>query len=425
MSDSDEGTPSPPRVGKQRRARHHESDEATARARVRNEFGRIKSIVLIVRSVFWASAAVSCVYLAIAFLVGNALRDEAPWVGHVLKLVFVSEIALSVLGAVWIVRSPLLWTAVGACLWTLNTGVTLWLTGFALGPSMLVRLFLLVSFWFAVGQAARVQRLLAADPSLQIVRPRLAPERRVIGGVADEAQERQRRERDRARAATARVIAVAGTAALVLGTGLWFLLRPPTVDASVARFAESWARGDVETIAGMFAGGASDRAPTSLRDDLERRGWPVAMPALGAPAVVANGTDATAAFALPDGELRTGWQRDGAAWQLTQVTLPVFAPPDLAPGIESFRVAWRANGADALVELFRPVSRERTGGSLRRMLDKRGWSERRPALGGVDPGRVSQGRARVVFALGRDDLTVAFEYWHPKWCVVGVSLPKE
>ena len=59
-----------------------------------------------------------------------------------------------------------------------------------------------------------------------------------------------------------------------------------------------------------------------------------------------------------------------------------------------------------------------------RVLTKREWHERRPELGETFPPKAgSRGRLRVGFAVGADQVDVSFEYWHPQWYVVGVSLP--
>ena len=112
-------------------------------------------------------------------------------------------------------------------------------------------------------------------------------------------------------------------------------------------------------------------------------------------------------------------------WKVVQVTLPPFDLPELAPSIDAFRQAWAAEGTDALLACFRPASRDRIGAQLVRLLEKRDWHERRPALGDVDAGEPGRERRRVLFAIGFDELGVTFEYWHPSWRVVGVTLPRE
>ncbi|MBL8727619.1 MAG: zinc ribbon domain-containing protein [Planctomycetes bacterium] len=397
---------------------------AYERSRARQEFGRIKQTVLIVRSVFWAMSAFAGLLVLLWFVALGQLGELGGNWRLALTVLVWGQLAVTIAGALLVTRAPLVWTTVGACWWTLDTVLNVWLGGLA--PMNVFRLVLMVSFWFAVAQAARVQRLMAADPSLQLVRKRLDPELRTKGGIADTVQSRQRDDRRRTgrrRLAMFGVVAL-GLVAVVLVIGM--VTRPPTVDATVQAFAERWARGDAEAIGQLFEEGAAGRRATSLRDDLEQRGWNAASPRLGEPEVVPAEGSALVHFPCGDGRLSVGFRYDErAGWLLTQVTLPPFEVPDLAPGIDAFRRAWAADGTDALVACLRPASRERLGTSLQRLLEKRDWHRQRPVLGDVDPGQPGRDRRKVLFALGNDELGVLFEFWHPQWVVVGVTLPRE
>jgi hypothetical protein len=257
-----------PSSGRSRRAR----GDAAQQQQGRREFGRIKSVVLTVRSVFWASALLAALQLLIW------TKAQSVWPGSdatkaLVWALLIAELVLMLAGAFLVVRAPLVWTVVAASCWTLTTVFTLWLSDFAVPPAMLLRLFMLVCFWFAVAQAARVQRLMAADPSLQIVRRRIDPARRVVGGVADEAKERRRQDVRAQRTRRLRLIA-----AVVLGlVAAWFVIgfvrRPPAADEAIARFAERWPNGDAAAIGADFADGGNGRRGVQLGEQLARRGY--------------------------------------------------------------------------------------------------------------------------------------------------------
>jgi len=81
-----------------------------------------------------------------------------------------------------------------------------------------------LAFWCAVAQAARVQRLMAADPSLQLVRRRIDEGRRVAGGVGDRAKERARTETKARRRRRLKVVGGV-LALLVAGVAASWLLK--------------------------------------------------------------------------------------------------------------------------------------------------------------------------------------------------------
>ncbi len=398
-----------------RRARRGASGDALERAHGRHEFGRIKNTVLTVRSIFWASAAASALFLAVwYFKFRPFVRGDFAWLRLVVDAVLWSELALNTVGALQVLRSPLVWTTVAACYWTLTTALATWVNDFEIGPMHVLRLFMAVAMWLAVAQAARVQRLMAADPNLQFVRKRIDPARRVAGGVADEARERQRAGRRRSRIALLRLAGVVVAGLLVVGLVIWQLTKPPAADDAVARFSEQWRRSEIEPIAAGL-----DR---SWREELERRGWHERLPSLGEPVIDVHGEAVVATFACSGSEVHAVWRFEDKAWRLARVTLPPLVAPDVTLAFDAFRKAWAAKGTDELVALIRPASRERIGGGLQRILARRGWDQQRPPLGDVDPGRSGGGKARAAFAVGNDEINVHFEYWHPAWCVTGVSL---
>jgi hypothetical protein len=404
-----------------RRRARPEGDSAE-RARARHEFGRIKSIVLTVRAVFLAGAVLAALMLLQWLVMGHVLVARgSEWLTTLVRVLLIGELVLMVAGAALVVAMPLPWTTVAACYWTLGTAIGLWADDWALPPVMLVRLFLVASFWFAVGQAARVQRLIAADPTLQIVRKKLDPSRRVVGGIGDDARQRHREEKRRRRNTMLRLAGVVLVGLVGIGFAIRQITKPPAVDAALAGFRAAWTKNDLDALTEGFDGGKSARAATALREGIERRGWQAQLPVLAEPVVDVAGKRAVAKFPDPVA-VRAVFALQRAVWQLQDVGLPPLVAPDVSPAIAQFRKAWSAKGTAELVALFRPEARERVGGVLVRLLEKRSWHEQRPALGDVDPGRVSGGKARVVFAIDNDEMTVAFDWWHPEWRLSGVSL---
>jgi hypothetical protein len=410
-----------------RRRRAASTGDAAERASARREFGRIKSVVMTVRGVFAASAVMAMLSTIVVFrlrqrLAGEGLDTDLEHGLQLLGWMGIGEIVLLVLGALLVVRAPLLWTVVAACYWTLNTLLGWWLDDFAIAPWTLVRLLLLLSFWFAVGQAARLQRLMAADPSLQIVRKGIDPKRRVAGGVADEARARARQ----ARGERWRTIGKIGAAVVVLSLALWFVLRevskPPTVDASLDRFAAAWRADEWEPLGALCADGPGGQTVRTLREGCERRGWQRPAIELVAPAVEDVGGITRATYRAGAHEFVCVWRRDENRWRIVDIDLPPLVVPPLADGLQAFRAAWQQTGTEPVLAMLRPSSRDRIGGALQRLLQKREWHEQRPRLGDEAPGPVRDGRARVRFAVGDAELSVQFEFWHPRWHVTGVSV---
>lgn len=412
-------------VPRPRRARRTGGD-AAERARSRHEFGRVKSVVLTVRSVFLAGVVYAIVLVALAHTVdAKALGGLGAGARTAVFVLVYGNLVLTSAGALLVLRAPLVWTVVGACYWTLDAALNLWLGDFALPPGLLVKMFLTVAFWFAVGQAARVERLMAADPTLQIVRKRIRPEQRVAGGVAEQARGRLRADRRRALLGRLRLGGIVVLALVGLGFAVRALTAPPTADAVLARFTEHWQQRDVDAIAAMFDGGAESVAARDWLEAAARRGWRAGLPATGEATNEVRDDRAVLQFALADGAMRAGFARLGQSWRLQRLELPPLVAPDVVPAIEQFRQAWAARGSDALLAMLRPESRDRLGSATVRLLERHQWGEQRPALGDFTAGPVRQGRAKVFMVLGDDEISVGFEYWHPRWWLASLTLPRQ
>lgn len=402
------------------RGRRAAAADAVEKSRARREFARIKSTVVAVRLVFLVSAVLAAVQVAMWNLVMLAVETEQLGALYVpITILVYGQLALMIVGGLLVVRAPLVWTVVGACYWTLNTAIGWWMNAGAINVATILTGFhtlLVLAFWFGVAQAARIQRLMAENPELSLERKGFDPSRRVAGGVAAKTHARRRRDRGEAWSGRLKVLGIAAGGLVVVVAAIWFLTRPPAVDSTLERFATAWRRSDVDAIQEMVARGR-------VREGLERRGWLPALPELGEATVRAGSTSATAKYACGEGDVTVAFERVGADWRIRAVELPPIAPAPLQPAIDAFRAAWGADGMDPLVGLFRPGSRERLGGALRRIFERRGWGERRPELDGTDPGRIRNGRVRVLFGLEHDELSVVFEYWHPQWHVVALSPP--
>lgn len=409
-----------------RRHRTRAKGDAAERSRARQEFGRIKQTVLTVRAVFWSCALLAGVQVLAWHLVAAAEELEpAGTIGLLVTALLWGQLGLVVAGGIWVLRAPLVWTVVGACYWTLNSAVMLFASGGVPRPMDLAQAFLAVAFWFAVAQAARVQRMLAADPSLQLVRKRIDPSRRVEGGVGDEARARARQARRQAWQGRLRLLGVVAIVLVVAGFSIYRITRPPAVDATLAAFEERWRQHDVDGVCALFAAGADGSVAGALREELEQRGWLTALPRLGEAELTDRGDVVRARWSMGEQSIDALFERQRGGWLMQRVALPPIDAPDPDATISAFRQAWQTPGTAALVAMMRPASRERLGDTLRRLLERRDWHERRPELGAVDPGRVRSARTKVLFTIEHDELGVSLEYWHPQWYVVGVSLPRQ
>lgn len=395
------------------------SPDELERARGRREFARVKTIAFAVRGIFLAYAFLAAVVGLLLLTLRGALRDDEETLLTVLLVVTASEVLMSLVGALWMLRAPLLWTTVAACYFTLATALQFWANDYAFTFGLGIRLFGVVCIWCGVAQAGRLQQLMAADPSLSLRVQKVAPERRVEGGVVDQARARLRREGNTRLVKRLQLLGAVVAGLVLLAFVLVWLMAPPTVDGAVARFEAAWGKNGSAGVLAQF-----EVPPASFAEDLERRGWHDTRPALVARAVEATEQRASVRWGTGDDAVQATFLLDDRTWRLRNLNLPALRVTDPAPAIEAFRTAWRANGTDSLVALFRPASRERVGSTLVRVLTKREWHERRPELGETFPPKAgARGRVRVGFAVGSDQVDVSFEYWHPQWYVVGVSLP--
>jgi hypothetical protein len=405
-------------TGKGRRGAAPAALDQLERAKGRREFARVKTIAFSMRALFFACAFLAVVFLLLGLLARSGAPGDERWIVDLFLLLVGVELLLSIAGGLFVVRAPLVWTVVAASYYTLNTSLEWLLTDFEWNLRMALRSFGVVCMWCGVAQASRLQQLMAADPSLTLRIQKVAPERQVHGGVVDQANARRRRE---GRAALVRRLQLVGAIVVglaLVGFAVSWLSAPPTVDASVQRFQTAWRQSGAEAVRALFP-----VTSARLAEDLERRGWATSRPALGTLQLEATETHAEAKYPIGDTVVRVRWQLVEGRWQAREILLPALQPTAIEPAVQAFREAWQAAGTEALVQQFRSNSRERLGPTLVRMLTKRDWHERRPPITETYPGRDGGGRQRVGFGIDGEQVDVTFEFWHPQWYVVGVSLP--
>lgn len=412
--------------GRTRRRAEGRPVDQLERSRARSEFGRIKQVVLMLRTFFWVAAAGTAVqallwpYLIARLVEALEVTEEYGWLPTALSILLWGETALMLAGALLVLRAPLVFSIVAACTHTLNTALIVYDGRQPLVITVYV--VLLLAFWAAVAQAARIQRLMAAHPDLQFVRKRIDASRRVTGGIAEQARERRQAERRAARLARLRLAGIVAGSLVLAGVAIWWINRPPAPATAVASFVDGWHRGDLAAIDAMFADGATSRGASDLHEELQRRGWDRRPPRLADASIEDRGGGIVARFGRDAEQMTLAMRLDGSRWVIHTVQLPDFEVDGLDAVIDRFRTAWAAAGTGALVAMFREIKRDRNGPLLERILAKHGWADERPAIEDMAMLSARDGRARVGFAVDGKELTVQFEYRHPQWNVETLSL---
>jgi len=415
-----EPAPAARRRGGRRRVAEEEHDLA------REEFTRNRHSLLLVRLLFGVGALSSVLPFWIASVLVEVGGEEMASIANVMIGIGVGLLLFMVAGAVFVARKPMPWTLSAAIFWTLVGLFALRNNYYRFNAFNIALLVVALLFWGGVMIASRLGALMREYDDLQLSGKRGGKmRRRVEGGVADSARARRRLERERSRSGQLRLVGLVVGGLVLLGGGVWAATRPPSVHSAVDAFAAHWQGGDVAALGRMWPDGENGRNHDQLEEGLERRGWSQRLPALGEPVLEAGEGFAVVAFPCDGGELDVQLRlHDVRGWQLADLRLPDLTPGDLEPALAAFRAAWQAPGSDALVELFRPEARERAGRSLRRALEKRGWLEQRPAFDGMHVQDRAGARRRVQFDLDLDQVGLAFEWWHPRWYLVGFRPPR-
>ncbi|MBK8097268.1 MAG: hypothetical protein IPK26_09180 [Planctomycetes bacterium] len=386
----------------------------------RHEFDRARRTMQSIRAIFGVAAIGSLVFLGLRHLSLGAAAYSGLGNCFVMAWLWLTAIA-SVAGAAFVLRAPLPWTVVAASLWTTNclalSAIATTLTDAA------IHAVFVIGLWVAVGQAARIRAMQAADPNLQLVRERISDRRRVRDGVAEQARDRRRDADSARRRQRLRLFAAIAVLGGIVFTGIAFALRIPAVEPTVERFAAHWRERDVNAIAALFRGGAGSRRAIAFRDAVEQHGWAEALPALSEPQIAHTRHFATATFALRHGEVVVRLDPDKAGWLVTEIELPELQPTDPASAIAAFAKAWTTEGTEALLATVRPKSRDRFGKNVLTLLTNRGWQRQRPQLGTADAARPRNARVQVEFPCAPGSLEVTFEYWAPNWYLFGMKLP--
>lgn len=392
----------------------------------RQEFARTRTIVASLRASYGVAALIVTVLVLVpSLLAGYPIGIATGGIA----------LAIMVPGFVLIVRQPLLWSLVIAALWTVLVAVEYVFAGGAgIGVGFAIEVFIAIAMWAGVTQAARLQRLMQENPELTLAKRRVAPERRVAGGVAETARE-SRRQANRARRLGR--LKLAGLALLLLValiTALVFAMRPESVEVPLERFTRHWSAAELAALVAQFDAGAVDRE--KLESALARRVWRDTRPALGAARREPRGSDEVlAAFPVEAsvttqaGEIGVLLRLDAAAkrWRLVDLELPDLRVGDPEAAAAAFRSAWSADGLDALIALCNEGLQQRRA-SLERVLEKRDWLRARPAIAESGIGKPTRsGSVSIEFELEGDAgiVETGWEYWHPSWRMTRFKPPAE
>ena len=403
--------------------------DRAAKSIARREFGRVKQIVTTLRAIYAVAAIVVGLAAVLPAILTGAILEP---LGLGAALAFVTLL----LGWRFVGRQPVLWSVVIAALWTIGVAMLVVLSlqaGDGIHAGLVVRAGLTLSFWAAVLQAVRLQRLMRDHSDFVLDRPRVADERRVEGGVAEQSREKHRRQKRETRR---RRFAILGIAAALLTIGIVaaaYAMRPEAIDARIEAFESTWSGGDLDAVVASFDRAAID--VERVREPLARRGWQSSRPALGEARIIPHGDDglrvaftieATPACAAGELELQFELAADSRQWRLIGLNVPAIRTADASTAAEAFRTAWNAPGLDALMTLCSDgLQRKRS--SIERIFERRGWNRSRPAVDTTEIGAPSKsGTVAIDFGLagGEGAVATGWEYWHPAWRMMRLKPPE-
>lgn len=397
------------------------------KAQARREFARVKQVIGRLRAMYWIGAAWCVILLWQLWRVGATLssRDlEIPGLFWFLAAYVGCSLAVSVAGALFVARAPVLWSILLAGLQTLQFGLTL-----AEGSSTIGiggQGFWMLVYWAAVGQAVRVQKLMEENPDFELVRSKISDERKVAGGVADAARERRR---EAARGKTGNVLKIGGLAAaalVVVGGGAWLALRPPSVDATVEAFAKAWNAGNSSKLAAFYPGGAESRTGQRLTEEIARRGWTQARPKIEEASRDGEDDWVNVVFKSDARTVEVAFRREKSKWHAATIRLPSMKPAPIQAAIADFERAWNtSNNTNEIFALMEAGFREAKEARLKRVFEKRQWINDRPEIGKAYGGEDAEaGKTRLRWRIAGDELRVTFEWWHPEWRITGIRFPR-
>jgi len=407
-----------PRAGAaRRRARSATADDRVSKAQARAEFARTKQVAFRLRNVFIVGVLVSVAMLALLWKLGTLGNpDLTPTRLYLGYAVYGLSALVKLAGCFLVLRRPLVWSVVIAAEHTLVTVLGWWLG--ASDPIGLVLYgFFVIVFWAAVVSAGRLQRVMDANPELELRRGRVDRQRVREGGVATRARQLRTQSRWALLRLAGGFLAVVAVVILLV----WWLNLPPGLAASEAPFRAAWQARDYDEFGRL----GSPQLERRLEAPLVERGWDRAMPELGACAVEEKEGVGTTVFALADGgELRVAWLFDPVVerWRIRSIDFPdvEYAPFD--GFAERFYAAWRSDGVDALVALYDPDMRAEKDDGIRRSYERRDWTRSRPPVRDVAL-RGSGSRRTLELETTEGDVSVRWRYRHPQWVVTGVRFP--
>ena len=313
----------PAPVGKGPRPSHE-------RSRAAYELNRAQTVIGGARGLFWLFTIVA-VYGLLAGLgilsFAAAEAEEATWLMIVSSALLC---AISLGGALRVGKEPLVWGIALAAICSLNLAVILIASDWRV--PFVESVFALFS-WTAIAPLAKAQRLLRAHGDLRIaqqIRGEFRAEKVAESELGRRARERTRRERKQK---WQRIGAVVGVLVLGIVALIWAVNRrpaaraqpipfvaakpPAAIDARLASFESAWNRGDLDAVAGFYAGDERAAYLASVESFLARQGWSTRLPALARIRLEQPYAGrARAVYALPDGEFSVDWRWQDPEWVL-------------------------------------------------------------------------------------------------------------
>jgi len=318
-----------------------EMEAATAGSTAHRVLQQAYSAAGTVRVLYWLNAAIMGLgLLALIALIPPSVPGFAVVVGGG-AAVFV----LYVVGALMVLRHPLLWSLLLACTQTL-----LVLLNLMVDRLPLLELLMFVFLWVAVVPAVRLHKLLRRDEALwKEFRARIAAKKRARaqrrGRIAQEhrrLRDRKRRGetaeataalRARERAAEARarklratILFGGGTVSAVIVLGLVYFLatRPPSFGSVNAGFLESWNRSAMDDVSEHFHPSRKNSMTRFLERYLARRGFEDRFPVLTDTKLEDRGVRKTAFYLDSSGAsfLEIRWGKTEGRWRIIGLGKP-------------------------------------------------------------------------------------------------------
>ncbi len=224
----------------------------------------------------------------------------------------------------------------------------------------------------------------------------------------------------------------------VLGADVDPRLFGTNIEAVDAALAEAWSAGDAEGLAAMHHPTGREEFFVRLGAFPEHRAWSAAWPSLTKHKGELEGGSASApekavsSATFGDSSLRVKWQYDSnvGRWFIYNFWI---TPTELAPRVESFRLAWANSDTTALRPFFSVTKADQLQELFDKQLAKAGWNTQHPQLGKVElsgeeatrhpVGEFLGVKVESVFASGDKSILIRwrFDQKADEWMVSGLQ----